>query len=54
MKKFNKNKKKQMKEKDGFGWWDEFEEKQEERDGIYGDRWKIEWKSMILGENEWK
>jgi len=28
--------------------------KKKKRDEIYGEREKIEWKGMILGENEWK
>jgi len=32
--------------------WDEFKESEEERDEICGEREKIEWKGMILGENE--
>ena len=28
--------------------------KEQERDEICGEKEKIEWKGMILGENEWK
>ena len=36
--------------------WSEMslKKKMKKRDEIYGKREKIEWKGMILGENEWK
>ena len=36
--------------------WSEMslKKKKKKTDEIYGEREKIEWKGMILGENEWK
>ena len=54
MKKFSKKKKKKMKEKNVYRGWDEVKQKEEEKYGIYGERWKLSekgWFWVELGEN---
>jgi len=54
MKKFSKKKKKKVKEKDGYGGWDKFEEKEEtERPNLW--RKMKDWvKGDDFGEIEWE